>query len=93
MSGADRNPRPSGWGGRQVFKTSSSSSRGAATSVFVATSPLLHDVSGRYFENCREADVDDPTAAGTDAAGVAPHALDPDAAEKLWAVSETMDGS
>ncbi|MGH3249601.1 MAG: hypothetical protein ACRDOI_25830 [Trebonia sp.] len=34
---------------------------------------------------------DDPTAAGTDAAGVAPHALDPEAAERLWAVSEQMN--
>jgi NAD(P)-dependent dehydrogenase (short-subunit alcohol dehydrogenase family) len=73
--------------GRYVFKTLQ---QGAATSVFVATSPLLDGVAGRYFENCQEADVDDPTAAGTDAAGVAAHALDPAAAEKLWEISEHM---
>jgi hypothetical protein len=33
----------------------------------------------------------DPTAAGTDAAGVAAYALDPEAAERLWAVSEQMN--
>jgi hypothetical protein len=34
---------------------------------------------------------DDPTAAGTEAAGVAAYALDPEAAERLWAVSEQMN--
>jgi hypothetical protein len=52
---------------------------------------LLAGVVGRYFENCQEADPDDPTAAGTDAAGVATYALDPDAAERLWAVSERLN--
>ncbi|MDT4894213.1 MAG: hypothetical protein QOE97_3248 [Pseudonocardiales bacterium] len=75
--------------GRYTFKTLA---QGAATSVFVATSPRLNGIVGRYFENCQEADPDDPTAAGTDAAGVAPHALDPDAAERLWTVSEQMNG-
>jgi NAD(P)-dependent dehydrogenase (short-subunit alcohol dehydrogenase family) len=73
--------------GRYTYKTLA---QGAATSVYVATSPLLDGVVGRYFENCQEADPDDPTAAGIDAAGVAPYALDPDAAERLWTVSEQM---
>jgi NAD(P)-dependent dehydrogenase (short-subunit alcohol dehydrogenase family) len=73
--------------GRYTYKTLA---QGAATSVYVATSPLLDGVVGRYFENCQEADPDDPTAAGTDAGGVARHALDPDAAERLWTVSEQM---
>ena len=47
--------------------------------------------AGRYFENCQEDTPDDPTAAGTDAAGVAAYALDPEAAERLWAVSEQMN--
>jgi NAD(P)-dependent dehydrogenase (short-subunit alcohol dehydrogenase family) len=33
---------------------------GAATTVFVATSPLLNGIGGRYFEDCREAEVVDP---------------------------------
>jgi NAD(P)-dependent dehydrogenase (short-subunit alcohol dehydrogenase family) len=74
--------------GRYTYKTLA---QGAATSVYVAASPLLSGVVGRYFENCQEADPDDPTAAGTDAAGVARYALDPDAAEHLWAVSEQMN--
>ncbi|HEY0120023.1 MAG TPA: SDR family NAD(P)-dependent oxidoreductase [Cellulomonas sp.] len=73
--------------GKYVFK---SLEQGAATSVFVATSPLLEGVGGRYFENCQEADVDDPTAAGIDAAGVAPYALDPEAADRLWEVTDQM---
>ena len=74
--------------GRYTFKTLA---QGAATSVYVATSPRLNGVAGRYFENCQEDTPDDPTAAGTDAAGVAAYALDPEAAERLWAVSEQMN--
>ena len=74
--------------GRYTFKTLA---QGAATSVYVATSPLLNGIVGRYFENCQEADPDNPNAAGTDAAGVAPHALDPEAAEQLWTVSEHLN--
>jgi NAD(P)-dependent dehydrogenase (short-subunit alcohol dehydrogenase family) len=73
--------------GRYTYKTLE---QGAATSVFVATSPLLTGVVGRYFENCQEADPDDPSAGGLDAVGVARHALDPEAAELLWEVSEAM---
>jgi NAD(P)-dependent dehydrogenase (short-subunit alcohol dehydrogenase family) len=74
--------------GRYTYKTLE---QGAATTVFVATSPLLQGVVGRYFENCQEADPDDPTATGTDGAGVARHALDPEAAERLWEVSEQLN--
>lgn len=31
--------------------------QGAATSILVATSPLLDGVGGRYFEDCNEAEV------------------------------------
>jgi NAD(P)-dependent dehydrogenase (short-subunit alcohol dehydrogenase family) len=57
--------------------------QGAATSVFVATSPLLTGIGGRYFEDCNEAE---PSQPGTHA-GVAAYALDPAAAELLWQVS------
>jgi NAD(P)-dependent dehydrogenase (short-subunit alcohol dehydrogenase family) len=60
--------------------------QGAATSVLLATSPLLDGVTGRYFEDCDEAPLHQP---GTNA-GVAPHALDPEAAERLWQVSERL---
>jgi NAD(P)-dependent dehydrogenase (short-subunit alcohol dehydrogenase family) len=62
--------------------------QGAATSVLVATSPLLAGIGGRYFEDCGEA----PTLDGRGAPlhGVAPFALDPDNARRLWTVSEAL---
>jgi NAD(P)-dependent dehydrogenase (short-subunit alcohol dehydrogenase family) len=63
--------------------------QGAATSVLVATSPLLEGVSGRYFEDCNEAGLNQP---GT-RTGVAAYALDQQAAERLWQVSlDTLAG-
>ena len=58
--------------------------QGAATSVFVATSPLLNGVSGRYFEDCNQAV---PYLGGPERVGVANYALDPDADERLWELS------
>ncbi|RKN50893.1 SDR family NAD(P)-dependent oxidoreductase [Micromonospora endolithica] len=58
--------------------------QGAATSVLVATSPLLDGIGGRYFEDCQEAGPNQP---GT-RTGYAPYARDPEAAERLWRVSE-----
>jgi len=57
--------------------------QGAATSVLLAASPLLDGISGRYFEDCNEAGP--PVDARH---GVAQYALDPDAAARLWQVSE-----
>jgi NAD(P)-dependent dehydrogenase (short-subunit alcohol dehydrogenase family) len=58
--------------------------QGAATSILLATSPLLDGVGGRYFEDCNEALPHEP---GT-RTGVEAYALDPDAAQRLWTVSE-----
>jgi NAD(P)-dependent dehydrogenase (short-subunit alcohol dehydrogenase family) len=63
--------------------------QGAATSVLLATSPLLSGVGGRYFEDCNEAG---PNRPGT-RTGVAAHALDPEAAERLWQVTVETLGS
>jgi NAD(P)-dependent dehydrogenase (short-subunit alcohol dehydrogenase family) len=57
--------------------------QGAATSVLVAVSPLLDSVGGRYFEDCNEAELNQP---GT-RTGVAGYAIDPEAAARLWQVS------
>jgi NAD(P)-dependent dehydrogenase (short-subunit alcohol dehydrogenase family) len=57
--------------------------QGAATAVLLATSPLLDGIGGRYFEDCNEAG---PSQPGT-GRGVAPYALDPDAAARLWEIS------
>lgn len=60
--------------------------QGAATSVLVATSRQLDGVGGRYFEDCNEAGPNQP---GT-RRGVAAHALNPEAASRLWCDSVKM---
>jgi NAD(P)-dependent dehydrogenase (short-subunit alcohol dehydrogenase family) len=62
--------------------------QGAATSVLLAASPTVQGVTGRYFEDCAQAE---PVTERTGAvAGVAPYALDQDNATRLWTVSETL---
>ncbi|MFC6158091.1 SDR family NAD(P)-dependent oxidoreductase [Kribbella jiaozuonensis] len=60
--------------------------QGAATSVLLAASPLIQGVTGRYFEDNQEAL---PNVAG-ERNGVAPYALDPESATRLWDVSEKL---
>jgi hypothetical protein len=67
--------------------------QGAATSVFVATSPRLDGIGGRYFEDCNQARVFDPTAPNTSGSGVAAYALDPANAKRLWELSLALLGS
>ncbi|MFF2996594.1 SDR family NAD(P)-dependent oxidoreductase [Streptomyces sp. NPDC057950] len=57
--------------------------QGAATSVLLAASPLVQDVTGKYFEDCQEAGSFTPGVRR----GVADYALDPDNARKLWDLS------
>lgn len=57
--------------------------QGAATSVLLAASPLVEGVTGRYFEDCREAGPHTPGVRR----GVADYAIDPDNARRLWALS------
>jgi len=76
--------RAAAGGGELKWKTPE---QGAATSILVATSPLLAGIGGRYFEDCNEAEVNQLSARH----GVAAYALDPEAAERLWQVSvETL---
>lgn len=65
--------------------------QGAATSTLLAASPLLDGVGGRYFEDCNEAPVVDRRT-GPGRGGVAPYALDPANAERLWDLSLTLTG-
>jgi NAD(P)-dependent dehydrogenase (short-subunit alcohol dehydrogenase family) len=73
--------------GMYRFKTPE---QGAATSVLVATSPQLEGIGGRYFEDCNEAAVVDPSASEAPGSGVAGYALDPGNAKRLWEVSERL---
>jgi NAD(P)-dependent dehydrogenase (short-subunit alcohol dehydrogenase family) len=62
---------------------------GAATSVLAAASPLLEGVSGRYFEDCNEAELNtDEGAIG--GSGVRPYALDEGNARRLWDLGVEM---
>jgi NAD(P)-dependent dehydrogenase (short-subunit alcohol dehydrogenase family) len=65
--------------------------QGAATSVLVATAPMLDGIGGRYFEDCNEAEVIDPADSEHEPrSGVAAYALDPDNARRLWDVSHEL---
>ena len=70
--------------------------QGAATSVWCATSPQLDGMGGVYCQNSDIAPlVTDPLAAnqfGSMALGVMPHAVDPQAADRLWSLSEQLLG-
>jgi NAD(P)-dependent dehydrogenase (short-subunit alcohol dehydrogenase family) len=57
--------------------------QGAATSALLAASPLVDEVTGRYFEDSQEAVPFEPGVRR----GVTDYALDPDKAERLWQVS------
>lgn len=62
-----------------TFKTPQ---QGAATAVLLAVSPQLRGIGGRYFENGNEAvRVANNNGYGS---GVAPYALDPANADRLW---------
>jgi hypothetical protein len=65
--------------------------QGAATSVLVATSLELEGVGGRYFEDCNEAALADPDVEDP-GSGVAPYAVDPANARRLWEVSLELLG-
>jgi NAD(P)-dependent dehydrogenase (short-subunit alcohol dehydrogenase family) len=63
--------------------------QGAATSVLLATSRQLEGVGGRYFEDCNEASIVDRRPDNF-AGGVAPYAVNPDNAERLWRFATAM---
>ncbi|MBN3843272.1 MULTISPECIES: SDR family NAD(P)-dependent oxidoreductase [Burkholderia] len=64
--------------------------QGAATQVWAATSPSLDGLGGLYCEDCdiaRLHDGDQPAPVG-----VKPHAIDPQQARRLWALSAELTG-
>jgi NAD(P)-dependent dehydrogenase (short-subunit alcohol dehydrogenase family) len=64
--------------------------QGASTSIFAAVSPFLEGIGGRYFNDNTEATPVDERSADPEVlvTTVAKYALDPDGADRLWAVSE-----
>jgi NAD(P)-dependent dehydrogenase (short-subunit alcohol dehydrogenase family) len=80
--------------------------QGAATSVWCATSPKLEGVGGVYCENNNVSHAlgsDTAASGGWDtikmserpagSLGVYPYAIDPEAAERLWVLSERLTGA
>ena len=68
------------------FKTTE---QGASTSVWAAVGDELEGVGGLYLEDCAQAA---PWTKDIPFRGVMPHALDPEAADRLWALSEETTG-
>lgn len=70
--------------------------QGAATIVVAATSPLLGGIGGVYLNNGDISRVDASTGPidMTNPPGdVAPHAIDPESARRLWELSERLTGT
>ena len=69
------------------FKTTE---QGASTSVWAAMGDELEGVGGLYLEDCAQAA---PWTADIPFRGVMPHAIDPEAADRLWTLSEKTTGT
>ncbi len=70
---------------RTAVERRKTTAQGAATSVLLATSPLLDEIGGRYFEDCNEASI--VASRGDGLRGIAAYALDRDNADRLWTES------
>lgn len=64
--------------------------QGAATTVLLATSPLLDGISGRYFNDNQEAEVTEhrPEDLTIFSTKVANYALNEANADRLWTISQ-----
>lgn len=65
--------------------------QGAATTIWCATSPELDAIGGVYCEDCDVAEIGPGEDIGQK--GVRAWAVDPDAAERLWTLTEQMTGT
>jgi NAD(P)-dependent dehydrogenase (short-subunit alcohol dehydrogenase family) len=66
--------------------------QGAATATWAATSPRLAGMGGVYCEDCDIAEVNAVGEGEPLTHGVEPHAIDRDAAARLWTVSAELTG-
>ncbi len=71
------------------FKTPA---QGAATSVWAATAPALEGMGGVYCEDCDIAEATVPGSPEARIRGVDAHAVDREAAARLWQMSAEMTG-
>lgn len=84
-----------GWidkSGNAIDPTFKSTSQGAATGLWAATSAKLADIGGVYLEDCEVASVACPDTQAHNGTGVMPYAIDPDEAARLWAISAELTG-
>ena len=72
-----------------LFKTPEG---GASTSVWAATSTLLDGLGGVYCEDCNVASPTDPDSEFGRFIGVDEHAVNPESAERLWAMTAEATG-
>jgi hypothetical protein len=73
----------------EMFK---STTQGATTTLWCATSSQLDGMGGVYCEDCDVAVVADPTDPSARFFGVLDHAIDHTEAERLWALSAELTG-
>jgi NAD(P)-dependent dehydrogenase (short-subunit alcohol dehydrogenase family) len=73
--------------GNLIDPTFKSPEQGAATQLWAATSPQLSTMGGLYCEDC---DVAELAGASPEFTGVRDYAVDPEAAARLWALSEEL---
>jgi len=73
----------------QRFKTPE---QGASTATWAATAPALDGMGGVYCEDCDIAELAVPGSPTASTQGVDHHAIDPDAAARLWTVSVDLTG-
>jgi NAD(P)-dependent dehydrogenase (short-subunit alcohol dehydrogenase family) len=64
--------------------------QGAATSVWCATSPQLAGMGGVYCQDVDVAEILQPDSESN--VGVRPYAINPEAAQRLWSLSERLTG-
>ncbi|MDQ1166503.1 SDR family NAD(P)-dependent oxidoreductase [Flavobacterium sp. SORGH_AS_0622] len=83
----------------EMKKIQKTKEQGAATTVWAATSPKLQNIGGVYLENVEIADYNPDfydSEAGRKSpagiAGVAPFAVEDQAAQRLWTISEELTG-
>jgi NAD(P)-dependent dehydrogenase (short-subunit alcohol dehydrogenase family) len=84
--------RERGWideNGTPINTNFKSPEQGAATQTWAATSAQLDGLGGVYCEDCEIAEINDDPEGTT---GVRSYAIDPDEADRLWALSAHLTG-
>jgi hypothetical protein len=76
--------------GNEIDPTFKTTSQGAATGLWAATTPQLSGMGGVYLEDCEIATTTGPDTPAHNGTGVMPYAIDADEAARLWALSAEL---